>query len=1207
MGKLYAKLMLMTMALLFPFGMYGGEPAGEPAITFRSTAYAEVGESNLCSVFLGSYKNSIYTISDANGVEEVEVVEASLNSEGSWEGTWLQVSVPKSGIVKIWGDPANLEVLVADGLYVTDIDMPGCTNLSVLSLQHNALKKLDLTGWNRLYALYLSDNPFTAETPLKVGPNKPNLEILELDIIDHLDQSFNLSDYPKLRVFDGYHNLDLHKVDSRGCPLLQSLSLELTPVETLDVSENPYLEHLNIAETRISEIDLSQNMLLTRFYAGHDSGTFNTGFRLRSINLSKNPELQILNLNGNRLSSIDLSANKKLSVLWLNRNSLRNLDVSANTVLSSVFIMDNDMDFATLPEPGNYFEYFYRQNAMPVARQLAVGAELDMSARVLRSGTQTIARVMKRVIGQEDSELDSSAYTYKNGKISFNTALADSVYVEYANSLFTEYTMKTTPFMVKAPGEMGKPSRIVTMTSAGASTMSFGVGMAGATAQSPRKFFVDFGDGELKEFTTTSAHNLAAPNVKGEPHGMVGIYIPEGEVMTSFSVKGQALAAIDVTAATELSQLTVRDCNLFAIDLTRNRCLTTLDIAGNDLRELNLQGAYGDYEKNVLASLDASRNKIATFKCVATGAMRNLNLSDNSLTELNLKDYDNLRTLDVSGNKLTEISLAYMMSAQNIDLSDNELTNIATLPEKYIIPGLNLSGNRLHYGTLPLPSLIGQGYVYAPQRQIAIPPKAPMLNLSEYVVDAGGNPTVMTWRKADGSQLAEGTDYSVKNGQVTFLDATLGDVYCELTNATFPLMAGADVLKTSVTRVTGRPVNKVASFKAEEIIGKAPAVIFAATEDMQLYIDWTGTNDNLVSYDVFTKYKEYPVSSVTPGATVTIYASDAAASSKINVFSIYDIKLRDVDLTPLKGLYSLNLGNCDLTPADLQMPAVAALGELNISDNRFSEYPYAALYPNLSMLDIGGNEFTTFDASTVPSLQYLVISNNKLTSLSFDNKDLWSVMAEVNQLQDIDLTGLPALTQIVLNSNKLEKIDIEPVKNTLQTLSVVGNRLTFATLPRPKNYPGIRVFYYGNQAPMDVKCEDMTVDLSAQADVDGEKTTFAWYAGIPDVDPDTGELKGTLLQEGFDYTIENGVTKFLREQDQQAMCIMTNAVYENLLLYTNPVTVMTGGIDGIAGDDAPVDVYTLQGIFVRRAPAPSALENLPAGIYIVNGKKIIVK
>ena len=51
------------------------------------------------------------------------------------------------------------------------------------------------------------------------------------------------------------------------------------------------------------------------------------------------------------------------------------------------------------------------------------------------------------------------------------------------------------------------------------------------------------------------------------------------------------------------------------------------------------------------------------------------------------------------------------------------------------------------------------------------------------------------------------------------------------------------------------------------------------------------------------------------------------------------------------------------------------------------------------------------------------------------------------------------------------------------------------------------------------------------------------------------------------------------------------------------------GIDEVVVDaEAPVTVYNLQGIAVRvNVPATEALTDLPTGIYIVNGKKYLVK
>ena len=57
----------------------------------------------------------------------------------------------------------------------------------------------------------------------------------------------------------------------------------------------------------------------------------------------------------------------------------------------------------------------------------------------------------------------------------------------------------------------------------------------------------------------------------------------------------------------------------------------------------------------------------------------------------------------------------------------------------------------------------------------------------------------------------------------------------------------------------------------------------------------------------------------------------------------------------------------------------------------------------------------------------------------------------------------------------------------------------------------------------------------------------------------------------------------------------------------------THGIEGITDDtpenvDGPVDVYTIQGTIVKRQVERSqALEGLSRGLYIVGGKKVLVK
>lgn len=1185
-------------------------PTGEPAITFQSSAYTEIGPSNLSSFLLGSIKEAEYTVVDASGERTISVVPATFDaSSGNFDGTWTQIKVPESGVVKVYGDPANIDVIVAEGLYITSVDMPAVTNLDILQLQHNALQKLDLTPYTKLRAIYLSDNPFTAETPLKIGAPKPDLQILEIDIVDHLDQSFNLSDYPALVVFDGYHNMDLRNVDPTGCPNLQSLSVELTPCASLDVSKNPLLQSLNISESRITSIDISKNPKLMSFYASHESGSVNTDYRLKSVDVSNNPELVRLNVSGNYLGTLNLSANTKLQSLLTKRNGLKALDLSKNLDLISVNVMDNDMDFATLPYPDvNWVEYFYRQNALPVARSIKEGSTIDLAARVLRPNTQTIARVWKLNYGGEDEVLDESLYSYADGKVTFSKALADSVYVEFANSLLNEYNLKTTPFMVKTADDFGKPSRILSFTSSGSGNISFGVGIQGATAESPKTFFVDFGDGVLKEYSATTASGTSAtPAVTGLPTGQVSIYIPENDVLSALYINGMPLAAVDLSAATELTELTLTDCGLYDVDLRYNRCLKHLDLTGNNLTTLDLQGIYGDYEKNVLTDIRAARNKIATFHSIATRATEVLDLSDNLLTEIFLNDYDNLQQLDLSGNNLTDVDLSYMTSAARIDLSDNSLAKFTPCPT-HVPDYLDVSGNVLRYGTLPLPSDMGATYVYAPQQPIEIALKAPIVNLAAYAVTAGGNPTLFTWKKADGTVLVKGTDYTEKDGLTSFLRDDLGQVYCELTNASFPAMTADKALRTTVTTVTGRPTQVVASFKTVKFTEKQPSIIFAATEPTQVYIDWKGDGSELVGYNVGTTYIEYPIESIYPDAQVKIYAMDEKTVKSINVFSIYNLILDNVDLTPLTGAYSINLGATGLDQSKLKLPVCPGLGELNLSGNNFTSYPYGEDYPNLAMLNLSDNLLETFDFKQIPNTGYVVLSDNKLTKLDIDSSTAYSVLAECNRIDEVTFTNAPVLEQLVLHSNNLDHIDISPVQNTLNALSLVSNRFTFATLPLQADFPRLRVYYYGNQAPMDVKCVDGKVDLSSQAVIDDIATSYTWYAGLPEYDAETGQIIGNLLAEGTDYEIEGGVTTFLKQPEDQVICMMTNDSFPNLSLITNLIDVRLSGVADIEADaDKAVEVYTIDGILVAKGRLSEVTPNLAPGLYIAGGRKILVK
>lgn len=1214
MKYFYYRLSVLSLLLTAFFAMRA-QTSDEPIITLHSTAYQEIGVDNKFSIFLGTYQDGVYRVDiGEGGYADINVEPATINTEtGEYEGTWIPVFADEEGVMKIYGDPLNLNVLVIDGAYIDTIDMDACTNLMVISLQHNVLKSLDLTPFEQAFAIYLSDNPFSPESPLVVGGPKPGLMILELDITDNLSPDFNLSDYPALVTFDGYYNHSISSCDPTGCPNLKVLSLEMTNVSSLDVSKNPELLRLNISETRITSIDLSHNPLLEHLLANHDSGTINTDVKLSGIDISNNPELLIVNLNGNDFKEVDVSKNTKITHLYLKNNLLSSLDLSSNVNLYNVTLTNNYFDFSTLPLPQvTWGEYLYKQMPLPVPRQIEVGKPLDLSDRVLRRGTVTDAAVYTKPYDGEDELLDPSYYSYSNGVVTFNKIPSDSVYVCFKNDVFCDYPLYTSPMVVSTADQMGVPSKIVnfSMDVSSAQSIRFGVGMSGASPESPKTFYLDLGVGDMVEckavsqdVESDSCFNVDLPKPEGF-HGYVSIYIPEEEVMTALNVSGTTLYSLNVTKATELVALRASGCGLYSMDLKYNRCLVTLDLSHNNLYTLDLQGVYGDYEKNVLKYIDLSYNKLSDVNVISRLQVRKLDLSHNDFSEFSLKDFDKLEFVDMSSNKLSgDFSIAYQTAASHIDLSDNMITSL-TYDEIPMTATLDITGNNIALSDMPLLPEGYDGYIYAPQREVQIDENAATVNLSaqQRVVDGVGS--VFTWKKADGSVLAEGTDYTCSDGKTTFLNANIGQAYCEITNQAFPQFSGDNVLRTTLVNVKSNPTTLVAKFTTGHT-GYEGSLVVTGTKKTTLYVDWKGDGSELTSYPVETSYISYDSIHTYNGAEVKVYSFDSPED--ITVFSL-EMILKDADFSELTGLTCLGLYNTGLETENLKLPQAQNLMELSISGAMLEDFPYAEMYPSLQFLNLSDNNITDFDASAVPTVMNLLLSDNELTHVKFNNPRLWNLSLAGNSLSEIDFSGLPELDQLNLNDNKLASIDLTPVKSKLRVLSVSNNLMNFATLPRVSELPALTLMYYTGQAPVEAVCSGGVIDLSYMADVDGYATDYTWYLGQPTYDSETAMWVGDLLTEGEQYSIANGVTTFSIVPDGEVVCLMTNSLYPSLTLQTVPVKVDAAGISSVFADgNDSVDVYSVTGILLRgNVRRAGATDGLAPGFYIVGGRKVAV-
>lgn len=1215
MHKTLRKLVLMMIGVLLCLPALAGVTAEEkPIIELKTNAYATLGETNSFSILLGGIKKGDYIDVDCGfGSVEYELLPATYNdSTGSLSGTLITCNVSKEGVVKIYGNAENIDVMNASGCYITDISFPGLTNLSILDLSHNELKKLDLSAFSKLQALYLNDNPFD-EKPLIVGGNKPGLAILDIGQSSGLDASFNLSDYPSLVTFDAWSNKGLTKLDPTGCPELQKISIDSSPVKKIDVTKNPKLVVLNVSDTGISSLNLSKNPYLRELYCVHMSGTVNAGVKIPVLDVTNNPALVYLFASGNNIRSIDLSKNLELQDLYLTNNKLTALDLSKNSKLLNVSVKYNDMSFATLPLPGEWNQYECQQNPMKVAKSFKVGSVIDLSDKVLRKGTTTTAALYQ----VKDSEpgvstpLGSDYYTYADGKITLLKAVSDSVYLAFANDAFptsalASYPHCTTRFLVKTAADYGKDdlAAVIKMpvASSAGTPVVMSIGMDGATPQSPKKFYVDYGNGKV-EYAATSALEPDKANVTGTntTSGTVTIYVPENELLTALAINGTTLNSIDLSKSQALSELRLVNTGLYSIDLQWNRKLTKLELTGNHFSTLNIRGANDYYQKNLLHDINLSNNELTSVNLNDNYTIHNLNLSHNKLTELEFKDADMMQTLDLSDNQLTSLNVSYCTQMTKLDVSGNKLTSLV-LPTETSLSSLNLSGNAFTFATLPALSGI-DNYVFAPQENLQISKKGPGVDLSEQNV---GGKTTYAWFKADGSELAKGTGYTEENGVFRFDKSILGStLHCEMVN---PAFAGL-TLKTSDIVASEMPQHVFASFTTTKD-QTATMVLRASERNTPIYIDWKGNGVDLEQYVLGTTNSNI-TATTHAGAEVKLYSYDKDCN--LTVFSISDAALSSLDVTALKKLQTLTVRNAGLS--EIKLPDSKDLFEVFLDGNNLSSIDLTK-YANLTALTLNKNKFVTFDASPYKSLQLLGIGDNQLRSLRLNNPLLWQLSVSGNGMSKLDLSKVPNMENLSLANNNFSTIDVSKLTK-LKMLLLDRNKFKFSTLPPVKD--SYARYTYSNQARLDVAAQGNTVDISSEAVVDGTATAYRWFLDEPYTDEE-GNLTGEELVAGEEFNVKKGVTTFTTSFNG-VTCVLTNAKFPALTLQTPLLNVGTTGIettlaDGnkvsvrVSGSDivvkteaaAPVKLYGVGGQLLKNVDAPAGGCTLNAqtqGLYVV--------
>lgn len=128
---------------------------------------------------------------------------------------------------------------------------------------------------------------------------------------------------------------------------LDSLSITLNPLTTMDLSANTTLRFLSCTSCELTELDVSGNLELEHLNCGRNM--------LRELDVSKNLSLVTLVCNNNLLTGLNLRNNKVLVKMISCGNLLTTLDISNNIALKLVGVdnmpMLTEVCVWTLPFP----------------------------------------------------------------------------------------------------------------------------------------------------------------------------------------------------------------------------------------------------------------------------------------------------------------------------------------------------------------------------------------------------------------------------------------------------------------------------------------------------------------------------------------------------------------------------------------------------------------------------------------------------------------------------------------------------------------------------------------------------------------------------------------------------------------------------------------------------------------------------------------
>ena len=367
----------------------------------------------------------------------------------------------------------------------------------------------------------------------------------------------------------------------------------------------------------------------------------------------------------------------------------------------------------------------------------------------------------------------------------------------------------------------------------------------GSAVEGENKISIDWGDGTIVEGATLTGiydgWEVDATAVTGTPKGNGEIKIYATDALNYFEgvskVNGPGITKLDVSKATELTEIYADGNKLTTIDVSMLSKLTKLLLNNNSLTEMNLTSS--------LTTLEVNENDLTSFDGSGLPELATLKINGNPLGTLDVSNMPALKSVYAQNCGLTSFNAGAMTVAKSyISLSKNlletlDVSEATGLAEGYlIVDGNNLTeikypdvtynqfkvqNNKFTFATVPaaVQTKKASNFVNAPQQDMGIEDINATIDLSsQNIVGTGeeAKATVYTWYAEDGTALVAGTDYTEEAGKFTFIKEQAQKVYCTMTNEALPKFTGANVFKTVAVAVTA-VASGIENVEAAELAG----------------------------------------------------------------------------------------------------------------------------------------------------------------------------------------------------------------------------------------------------------------------------------------------------------------------------------------------------------------------------------------------------